>query len=152
MALRLRRLALVALLLAVLSACAPPLLAPPPGAPPVSSRARYLVDGINSIRAGRGLAPLTLDPALHLSARRWAGVLAAEGGLRHMDLAQIPLPFSAAAENVAVAGDVASAHLALVQSPGHFTNMVNGTYTKVGVSAQRGADGRMFVVEQFCRC
>lgn len=150
MALHLRRLALVALLLAVLSACTPA-LAPPPAAPPVSSRARYLVNGINSIRAGRGLPPLTLDPALHLSARRWAGVLAAEGGLRHMDLGQLPLPFTMAGENVAVAGDVASAHLALVRSPGHFANMVNGAYTKVGVSAQRSGD-RMFVVEQFCRC
>ena len=151
MALRLRRLALVALLLAVLSACTPA-LAPPPPAPPVSSRAQYLVNGINSVRAGRGVAPLAIDPALMLSARRWAGVLAAEGGLRHMDLAQLPLPFTAAAENVAVAGDVASGHQALVHSPGHFANMVNGTYTKVGVSAQRGADGRMFVVQQFCRC
>ena len=150
MALRLRRLALVALLLAVLSACTPA-LAPPPAAPPVSSRARYLVNGINSIRAGRGLPPLTLDPALHGSARRWAGVLAAEGGLRHSDLGQIPLPFSIAGENVAVAGDVASAHLALVRSPSHFANMVNPAYTKVGVSAQSGG-GRMFVVEQFCRC
>jgi uncharacterized protein YkwD len=141
----------VALLLAVLSACTPA-LAPPPAAPPVSSRAQYLVNGINSIRAGRGLAPVTLDPALHLSARRWAGVLAAEGGLRHSDLGQIPLPFSMAGENVAVAGDVASAHLALVRSPGHFANMVNGAYTKVGASAQRSGDGRMFVVEQFCRC
>ena len=150
MALRLRRLALVALLLAVLSACTPG-LAPPPAPPPVSSRARYLVNGINAIRAGRGLPPVTLDPALHLSARGWAGVLAAEGGLRHSDLGRLPLPFTMAGENVAVAGDVASAHLALVQSPGHYANIVNPAYNKVGVSAQSGG-GRMFVVEQFCRC
>jgi uncharacterized protein YkwD len=150
-ALRLRRLALVALLLAVLSACTPA-LTPLPAPAPVSSRAAYLVNGINAARAGRGLPPVALDPALHLSARRWAGVLAAEGGLRHSDLGQLPLSFTMAGENVAVAGGVASAHLALVQSPGHYANMVNGAYTKVGVSAQRSGDGRMFVVEQFCRC
>jgi uncharacterized protein YkwD len=147
----LRRLGLTALLVATLSACTGPFLAPPPPAPPVGSREQYLVDGINSIRAGRGLAPLATDGALMASARAWAAVLAAEGGLRHMDLAQLPLPFSAAGENVAVAGDVAQAHLALVQSPGHFANMVNPAYTKVGTARVR-AGGRAWVVEQFCRC
>jgi uncharacterized protein YkwD len=147
----LRRLALAALFGAVLSSCTGPFLAPPPAAPPVASREQYLIDGINSIRAGRGLAPLATDPALMLSARAWAEVLAAEGGLRHMDLSQLPLPFSAAGENVAVAGDVAQAHQALVQSPGHFANMVNPAYTKVGTARVR-AGGRAFVVEQFCRC
>ena len=147
----LRRLALAVLLVATLSACTGPMLAPPPPAPAVPSGERYLLDGINSIRAGRGVAPLAMDGALMMSARRWADVLAAEGRLRHMDLAQLPLPFSAAAENVAVAGDVAQAHQLLVHSPGHLANMVEPAYNKVGVAAV-AAGGRVFVVEQFCRC
>jgi uncharacterized protein YkwD len=47
---------------------------------------------------------------------------------------------------------VASAHQALVQSPGHLANIVNATYNKVGVAVVRGPDGRLFVVEQFCSC
>ena len=137
--------------MAALSACTPA-LAPPPPAPPVPSGARYLVHSINSVRAGRGVAPLAAGRLLRASARRWAHVLAAEGRLRHSDLGQLPIPFLAAGENVAVAGDVAQAHQALVRSPGHLANMVNPAYTKVGTAAVRSPSGSVFVVEQFCRC
>ncbi len=144
-----RRCALVAVLVAILSACAGPMLVPPPAPPP--PRQRYLVAGINSIRAGRAVAPVAPDPALNASARRWAGVLAMEGRLRHSDLTHLPLPFSIAGENVAVAGDVAQAHQALVASPSHFANIVNRSYTKAGTATVR-VGNRVFVVEQFCRC
>jgi uncharacterized protein YkwD len=79
-------------------------------------------------------------------------VLVAEDRLRHSNLNQLPLRFTMAGENVAMARDVASAHQALVQSPGHLANIVNATYNKVGVAVVRGPDGRLFVVEQFCSC
>jgi uncharacterized protein YkwD len=146
-----RHLASAFLVVAMLSACTGPLVAPPPPAPAVGARERYLVDGINSIRAGRGEAPVTTDAALMMSARAWAEVLAAEGRLHHSDLGRLPLQFSVAGENVAVAGDVAQAHQALVRSPSHFANIVNPAYTKVGTARVR-AGGRAWVVEQFCRC
>jgi uncharacterized protein YkwD len=147
---RIRHLALAVLLAATLSSCTPWLAPRSPA--PASSPTRYLVDGINSVRAGRGVAPLATDPALRTSARRWAGVLVAEGRLRHMDLARLPLPFTAAGENLALAGDVAQAHRLLVRSPGHFANMVNPSFTKVGIAAVHSPSGSVFVVEQFCRC
>jgi uncharacterized protein YkwD len=151
--LRLRRLVLASVLLAVVSACTGPALAPPPAAPPVPSKGAYLVASINSVRAGHGAPAVVRDPFLDVSARHWAKVLVAEGKLRHSNLYEIPLQFTLAGENVAIAGDVASAHQALVQSPSHFANIVNATYNKVGVAVVRHPVSRsLFVVEQFCRC
>lgn len=43
----------------------------------------YLLAGINSVRAGVGVGPVTLDPVVSLVAQTWALVMATAGEISH---------------------------------------------------------------------
>lgn len=54
----------------------------------------------------------------------------------------------ALAENVAYNGSEAAAHTALMASPGHRANILNDTYTQVGIGVATG-HGRVWVTQVF---
>ena len=53
------------------------------------------------------------------------------------------------AENVAVASSLNAAVEALVESPSHYQNMTDPRFTKAGMAAVTGRDGRTYVVQVF---
>ncbi len=105
----------------------------------------------NSVRAGRGVAALAREGSLDSAAAAWARELATSGVLRHSSLPQQLLgkPWSTLGENVGFGASSATIHDALVNSSGHLGNIVNPSFTRIGVGAATDVNGRLWVVEVF---
>ena len=54
-------------------------------------------------------------------------------------------------ENVAVAGSLDRAFQALVDSPPHYANMVDGSFNRAGIGIFQGDDGRIWVTMVFAQ-
>jgi uncharacterized protein YkwD len=143
----------------VTSSAAPPAttVAPAPVAPAAAtvaaapSAAADIAARTNSARAGRGVAPLAREASLDSSAAAWARELATSGVLRHSTLPQQLLgkPWSTLGENVGFGGTSVVIHDALLNSAGHLANIVNPSFTRIGVGAATDVNGRLWVVELF---
>jgi hypothetical protein len=104
---------------------------------------------INQVRAGRGLPALAVHSVLVAKARAWADHMAATGCVCHSNLPDgVTVRWSKLGENVGRGPSVTSIHNALVASPGHLANMVDGAFQWVGVGVSYGG-GQMYVVEVF---
>jgi uncharacterized protein YkwD len=105
----------------------------------------------NAVRAGRGVAALGREGSLDSAAAAWARELATSGVLRHSTLPQQLLgkPWSTLGENVGFGATSATIHDALVNSAGHLGNIVNPSFTRIGVGAATDVNGRLWVVELF---
>src|SRR5664279_5118236 len=88
---------------------------------------------INQERSKAGLEPYTLDHRLTHAARKHAQLMIDRDSLMHQLLGEDPLVLRLSAEgvrcdhdgeNIALNGDVGSAHVALMDSPGHRANIM----------------------------
>jgi hypothetical protein len=104
---------------------------PPAGSPDSAT----MLSDVNALRAGQGLATLTVDPPLAAMAATWSATMAAQDHLYHNpQLAQLaPAGWRMLGENVGEGPDVTSIYNAFVASPEHYAAMVNSAYTSVGV-------------------
>jgi uncharacterized protein YkwD len=105
---------------------------------------------LNQVRADNGVGAVAPDEMLQDRARDWVVELGEEGTIRHSGLrAEDVSGATVVAENVAVASSLNAAVEALVESPSHFDNMVDGRFTRGGMAAVTGQDGRTYVVQVF---
>lgn len=105
---------------------------------------------INQERAAVGLAPLSFDANLRASARAQAARINAAGSLFHQDLGSVlGLGWRTAGENVGYGPTSDRLHAAFVASAGHYRNMVNPSFTSLGVGVVVGADGQIWVAHVF---
>ncbi|MPY96273.1 MAG: hypothetical protein GEV08_25395 [Acidimicrobiia bacterium] len=104
---------------------------------------------LNEVRASVGLPALGLEAGLVDSARAQAGRISSAGSLFHQDLHPLLGAWGTAGENVGYGPDVEVVHGALVGSPGHYANMVNGSFSHVGVAVTTSPDGRVWVAQVF---
>jgi hypothetical protein len=130
--------------------------------PNLPSRAREemiaveIINRINRERAARGLGLLVRDPLLQLFAKNWAVWLAMTNSFFHQDLGAILRAsngrFGEAGENLYAgdgsAHDAGSAHVGLMESPGHRENILLPEHQLVGVGAACVND-TLWVVEDF---
>lgn len=123
-----------------------------------ASDARALFDDVNRTRVERGLQPLVDDPRLDKIARDVAEQMARRHYFGHTDpngvtfeqrLTATGYRFRFAAENMAFDEDVAHANAALLQSPGHYANIVDPAPRKLGTAVVAAGDGQVFFVEEF---
>jgi uncharacterized protein YkwD len=135
---------------AALSAPAP-VMAPVAAAPAVALDAAetQFLSLLNAQRAAVGLGPVAVDAGLVTSARAQAGRIASAGALSHQDLSPLLGRWNAAGENVGFGPDVSVINSALVNSPGHYANMVGTRFSHVGVGVVAGGDGRLWVAQVF---
>lgn len=112
---------------------------------------QIFLDRINGLRASRGLRPLAVDGELKAIAQRWAGHMAAAGGLSHnMNLPnEVRSPWTKVGENVGAGFDSGEIFDAFVNSPTHLANLVEGSYDRVGIAVVVGGDGRMYTAHEF---
>jgi uncharacterized protein YkwD len=117
-----------------------PVTAAPSTAPPATPRAAGEVEraasaslaALNSTRAAAGVGPLRLDGSMTAFARDWSRTMSTSG------FAHSSGPY---AENIAYTSDTSLSpegaaeyfNGAWVNSPGHYANMTNATYTTVGI-------------------
>ena len=90
---------------------------------------------LNATRAKGGLPPLTVDPELRSLARDWARRMADAGHISHASpiSAGVTADWLKLGENVGTGGNVTVVMNAFVASPGHFANIMDPEFTKVGV-------------------
>ncbi len=148
-----RRLALVVLLLSLvgLAACLPVRGAPGPG-----PYQQLTVGAVNADRAAYGLAPLEWSPKLGGLAQGWSEVIAADGVLRHRDLASVIASpeyagFWTLGENIAVAPagtPISELEAAWMASPPHRANILNPGFNLIGVGFTQW-NGQLWAVVDF---
>jgi uncharacterized protein YkwD len=119
---------------------------------PLSADERLLSDRTNALRQQAGVPTLYQHDLLVERARIVAADLAARGVLQHSDLSKLGLPWQAAGENIGRGTTSAGVSEGLVASKVHRSNMLLSTFTHQGVGSAVGSDGRVYVVQIFCRC
>lgn len=123
-----------------------------------------LVDLANEDREDNDLSPLTPNPVLAEAAERKAEHMAEHGYFAHESpdgvtpwdwFIEVGYQFTHAGENLAVNFvDSEDVEEAWMNSPGHRANILNGSFTEVGIATAKGEfEGRdtIFVVQMFGR-
>jgi hypothetical protein len=122
---------------------------------PAPARATAAEEGellslINALRSSRGLRPAVVHAELRARADEWARRMAAARAIFHSPLDQrVHADWVRLGENVAVDVSVEAAERALEASPDHLTNLVSPAYDYVGIGVAHGADGGVYVVQEF---
>lgn len=127
---------------------------PPAPAPPVDpapSPAATVVELTNQRRAAAGRARLVVDPALTSAAQQHSADQANRGSMGHVGSNGSNVgqriqanggSFRVAGENVAFGYRTPqSVVVGWMNSPGHQRNMLNPSFTRIGVAVVRSADG-----------
>lgn len=124
----------------------------------LSAEERELLALVNKERAAAGVSPLRADPKLMRAARAHAANMAAQGRLDHtLDgkgpgerLAEVGYAGSGWGENVAAGQRTPAEALASwMSSDGHRGNILNGSFTEVGLGVVRGANGGAYWTQVF---
>ena len=92
------------------------------------------VGSANSVRAGQGLPPLEWDGGLAGKASGWAQTMADAGSIFHSNLPDgVSADWYRLGENVGKGPDTGSIAQALINSPGHYANLIDPGFRYVGV-------------------
>lgn len=123
-----------------------------------SAAEKEMLQLINKSRAKAGLAALRLEPSLSIAAHAHAELMVTAGQLEHrlpgepalLDrIAQvITIQLDRAGENIAEDSCIEHAHDALMHSPPHRHNLLDGGFNVVGLAAV-WSKGHLFVVQDF---
>lgn len=129
---RLLAAAVVVALLALFAMVATPVQATPEN--PAGDENAF-VASLNATRAKGGLAPLAVDGELRSLARDWAAQMAAAGHISHANpiSAGVTADWLKLGENVGTGGNVTVIMNAFIASPGHYANIMDPEFTRVGV-------------------
>ncbi len=114
-----------------------------------SSGESQFVSLINSVRAGLGVAPLTVSSSLKTYARDWSFTMADTNTFEHSNIGSLLGPWSTVGENIAYGWSVASMHDALMASPGHYANLTNENFTHIGVGVWIEESGKIWTTHVF---
>src|SRR5439155_26467601 len=106
---------------------------------------------INAARSSAALAPLGADGDLLRLARVWSATMAAAGDISHNpNVASLAPPdWSTLGENVGFGPTCDSVVQAFMSSPEHRRNILDPSYSSLGVGVVDGPDGLMYVTEDF---
>ena len=106
---------------------------------------------INALRASKGLQQLAVHGELVGIARNWAQQMANAGEISHNPNFpnQVTANWKKLGENVGRGGSVDSLFTAFVNSPAHYTNLVDGAFNYIGVGVIVKSDGTIFTAHQF---
>jgi uncharacterized protein YkwD len=105
---------------------------------------------LNQVRASIGLPDLVRVPELDAKAVAQAQRMADRGSIFHSEQLDsgVSAGWVAIGENVALAGSVQDAQIALEASPPHYANMTNPAYSEVGVGVVT-QNGIVYVAQVF---
>ena len=127
-------------------------LATPANADTIDSSAEaQFVTLINALRASKGLGTLTVDGNLTDVARQWSQQMANAGTISHNPNFpnQVTSDWQMLGENVGQGYSVQSLFDAFVASPHHYENLVEPSYTRVGVGVVVTPSGQIFTSHEF---
>ncbi|ADU27707.1 CAP domain-containing protein [Ethanoligenens harbinense] len=127
----------------------------------LSAAESQVVTLVNQQRAANGLAPLTVNSALANMARLKSQDMIDNHYFSHQSptygspfdmMKQFGISFTAAGENIAYGQPTAQAVMdAWMNSPGHRANILNSSYTQIGVGAVQNSNGTIYWTQEFIR-
>jgi uncharacterized protein YkwD len=119
-----------------------PRVANKPVTPELHPLESAVIERTNNERTRRGLRPLALDFGLLTSARRHAAWMTQRRSLQHTN--------QPVAENIAM-GQNSSVEVVSdwMSSPGHRANILNASYSRIGVAAYTASNGQVYWCQQF---
>jgi len=126
----------------------------------LTAQETQMINLINQARALEGLPALQVDMRLVATARAKSQDMITNNYFGHTSptlgspFAQMRLAginFKAAAENIAGAPDVVTAHNNLMNSSGHRANILSSKYTHIGVGIVRGGPYGMMFTQHFAQ-
>ncbi|CAN5176285.1 hypothetical protein BH18ACT5_BH18ACT5_01980 [soil metagenome] len=127
---------------------APPITAAPAGSFNGNAEADF-IGRINGLRGSVSAAALAPNGELNNYARWWARHMADTNNFAHSDIGSLLNPLTIIGENIAAGGTVAAMFNGLVNSSGHYNNMVETRFTSVGVGVWVDASGRLWTCHVF---
>ena len=110
------------------------------------------LSSINQQRASAGLAPLALNGSMSAAANGWALQMANGSFLAHAGdiVSGTPGGWTKVGENVGRGQSVSSLTSAFMASPGHRANIMDASYTHIGIAVyNHPSDGRMYTTHRF---
>jgi uncharacterized protein YkwD len=127
-----------------------------PAADAAEAAEAALLAATNTARAESGLPPLATHPCLTAAATQWATILGPSGSLDHrsergLDLGTevdrfCPGTWAIVGENLGRGPDSAAIQAAFMASPTHRANVLEPTYTHIGIHVIPDPDGSVGVV------
>ncbi|MDF2657936.1 MAG: hypothetical protein K0Q94_727 [Paenibacillus sp.] len=133
-----------------------PAPAPSPKPPESGVRAEesQMIDHVNAARKAAGLQPFAADSKLSEVARLKSKDMIDHDYFSHQSptygspfemMQKFHITYSTAGENIACNQSVEAAHEALMNSPGHRENLMNASFTRIGIGIVDGGPcGKMF--------
>lgn len=109
------------------------------------------VSRINSLRSSKGLSQLQVSGELQGVARRWTDRMVGAGQISHNPNlgSEVSGSWTKLGENVGVGYDVDGLMQAFINSPAHYSNLVDPVWTHVGVGVTVVGDGRLYTTHNF---
>lgn len=127
----------------------------------LSASESAVVTLVNQQRAANGLPALTVNSALSHMARLKSQDMINNNYFSHQSptygspfdmMKQFGISFTAAGENIAYGQPTAQAVMdAWMNSPGHRANILNSSYTQIGVGAVQNSNGTIYWTQEFIR-
>lgn len=117
-----------------------------------------MLEMINEERAKEGLKPLKADHELAIVARKHSQDMFARGYFAHINpdgedpfdrMKKAKVRFLSAGENLALAQTLKTAHVNLMNSPGHRANILNPSFGRVGIGIMEGGDYGLMISQEF---
>lgn len=116
------------------------------------------LDLMNADRIANGLPTLKVNNQLVGLAERYAQDMINRGFFSHYDpegrspfdrMKQAGISYRSAGENLAINRNVTAAETAFMNSPGHRANILNPSYTEIGIGVKYASNGQAYVVQEF---
>jgi uncharacterized protein YkwD len=130
----------------------------PPEGNDVSGLEARMAELIDVEREARGLPPFAFSPALSEVARKYSARMAAARSVQHDLENPVEERIRAAHPDTCTFGENVSKHTSidyslgdLMASPGHRANILSERFTRIGVGIARGADGFLYITQEFAR-
>lgn len=124
----------------------------------LAAEEKEAVNLLNADRAAQGLKPLTVDSSLTRLAENYAQDMINRNFFDHYNpegqspfdrMRQAGISYLSAGENIAINTSVSKAEVAFMNSSGHRANILNTSYTHVGIGVRHSANGSVYVVQEF---
>lgn len=125
-----------------------------------ATAAQQAVDLLNADRRANGLSNLQVSASLATVAQKHAQDMMTRNFFSHTNpdgqspfdrIKQAGISYSAAGENIAIDQSVQAAEVAFMNSSGHRANILNSSYTTVGIGVAYDANGKAYVVQNFIK-
>ena len=106
---------------------------------------------VNELRRSQGLNALAVEGNLASIAQSWAAHMAENDGIFHRaDLREgVTINWKRLGENVGMGPGVSDLMQAFIASPGHYKNLVDPTFTHIGIGTVRSPDGLLYTAHEF---